>query len=331
MNGEYQHHRAPPPPPLGSQQQRTHSTREKKPLAPPPPSYEEAAGPESSSREYPQEKPPSLSSHSSSRHSRPHRSQSDSARHRSDRERRHHHKSSRTKSPSKKKPAPVKSKNLDTIDKLDVSGFLGGRFHHDGPFDACTPHRNKNEKNAPVMAFPADGPNTSMKAFGPGFGNNDRMNLAFGYGDGDDQNEIVGRVSTKKGVQPPVTKTNWSSHDPQSTYTPKLNPSVVAFDVNEKSAPIHGLTTAGLGSSTFLDGAPAPRSDEYLNTNSNGLGRKKSLVQRLRKNSQGEAVSRRSSNENSGEYGRSSFGDEDLNGNSSSLLKRVKSLKVGRK
>lgn len=329
MTGEYKHHRAPPPPPpLGSLQSKTHSTREKKPSAPPPPSYEEAAGPEAVTREYPQEKPPSLSSHTSSRSSRPHRSQSDSARHRSDRERRHHHKSSRNRSPSKKKPAAVKPKNLDTIDKLDVSAFFGGRFHHDGPFDACTPHRNKNEKNAPVMAFPADGPNTSMKAFGPGFNNNDRMNLAFGYGD--DQNDIVGRVSTQKVAQPPVPKTNWTSNDPQSIYTPKLNPSVVAFDANEKSAPVHGLTTAGLGSSTFLDGAPAPRGDEFLNVNSNGLGRKKSLVQRLRKNSLGEAVSRRSSNDNSGEYGRSSFGDDEMNGGSS-LLRRVKSLKVGRK
>src|SRR5208282_420571 len=29
-------------------------------------------------------------------------------------------------------------------------------FHHDGPFDACHPHRNKQPHKAPVAAFPAD-------------------------------------------------------------------------------------------------------------------------------------------------------------------------------
>ncbi|SGZ51453.1 CIC11C00000001842 [Sungouiella intermedia] len=335
MNGEYKHHRdPPPPPPLTTQKKKPSVSREMKPSAPPPPSYEEAAGSESASRQYPQEKPPSSSSHT--RSSRPHRSQSDSSRHRSNGERsngerRHHHKSSsRTKSPSKKKaaPQPHNSKNLDTIDKLDVSAFYGGRFHHDGPFDACTPHRNKNEKNAPVMAFPADGPNTSMKAFGPGVNNNDRMNLAYGNFS-EDQNEIVGRVGTNKNNQAPVLKTNRTSNDPQAAFTPRLNPSVLAFDANEKAAPVHGPTTAGLGTSTFLDGAPAPRGDDYLTPPSNGLGRKKSLVQKFRKNSQSESTSRRSSHDNSGEYARPSFGEEE-NGAGSSLLRRVKSLKVGR-
>lgn len=329
MNGEYVHHRDPPPPPPSLTTVNRPVSREKKPDAPAPPSYEEAAGPDAAAREYPQEKPPTAVSLSQSRHSRPHRSQSDSARHRSQGERRHH-KSSRNKSPSKKKVAPHNSKNLDTIDKLDVSAFYGGRFHHDGPFDACTPHRNKNEKNAPVMAFPADGPNTLMKPFGPGVNNHERMNLAFGnYSE--DQNEIVGRVGAGRGSVPPVPKTNRTSADPQSAYTPRLNPSVVAFDANQKAAPIHGLTTAGLGSSTFLDGAPAPRADEYLSPNTtSGLGRKKSLVQRLRKNSLSEANSRRSSNDNSAEYPRVTSGDDE-EGGASSLLRRVKSLKVGRK
>ncbi len=73
------------------------------------------------------------------------RSEKKSSRHR-------HHK-------HKKEGAP-----LDTVDKLDVTGFFtGGTFHHDGPFDACTPHRNKNQVKAPVNAFPIDGPNTSLK------------------------------------------------------------------------------------------------------------------------------------------------------------------------
>ena len=49
-------------------------------------------------------------------------------------------------SSSKKKPSPSRKKGspLDSIDKLDITGMYGqGSFHHDGPFDACRPHRNK--------------------------------------------------------------------------------------------------------------------------------------------------------------------------------------------
>lgn len=324
MSGEYKHYREPPPPPPAAEHRLASPRREKKAAAPPPPAYEVATG--RTSKEYPAEKPAA----SSSSAARPHRSHSDSTRHRERKESSRRHKSSslRNKSPSKKKAPPVLPKNLDTIDKLDVSAFFGGRFHHDGPFDACTPHRNKNSKAAPVMAFPADGPNTLMKAFGQPVNADSRMNLAFGnYAE--DQNEIVGRAA--KDTQPPVTKTNRDTHDPQSTmYTPRLNPSVIAFDANEKSAPIHGPATAGLGSSTFLDGAPAPKCDDYLTPPQmgGGIGRKKSLVQRLRKNSQSENSSRRSSHDNSGEYSRASFGEEE---GGTSLLLRVKSLKVGRK
>ncbi|GEQ71818.1 hypothetical protein JCM33374_g5504 [Metschnikowia sp. JCM 33374] len=312
MNGEYKHHRDPPPPPPA------HGTRIKSPAqeltsptkkAPPPPSYEEVAGPSGKNKAYPKEKEQQKSS---SRSSRPHRSHSDSEKHK---ERKSRHKSSKDK---KKAIAPHQPKNLDVIDKLDVSAFFGGRFHHDGPFDACAPHRNKNVKVAPVMAFPADGPNNSMKA-----STVPNDNIDYGYGNFEDHNMIVGR--TARETPGSVTSTPVK---PQFDL-PRLNPSVVAFDAHEKAAPIHGYSTAGLGSTTFLNGAPAPKSDEYLAPPSlnRGLGRKKSLVQRLRKNSGSESTSR-SSNDNSGEYHRPSFGEEE---GSPSLLSRVKSLKVGRK
>lgn len=311
MNGEYKHYRDPPQPP--SVKHKTippQPPRDKKPA--PPPSYAEVAGPDAA-KEYPREKQAAASSSS-----RPHRSHSDSAR-RHDKSHRRLSKSSKSKS-SKKKVEPHKPDNLDTIDKLDVSAFFGGRFHHDGPFDACTPHRNKVGKNAPVLAFPVDGPNSTMKAVGPGVNNNDRMNLAFGnYSE--DHNEIVGSKTAPLARLPvPVPKTNRDSNDPQHTmYTPSLNPSVVAFDANVKAAPIHGLTTAGLGSSTFVDGAPAPKADEPQSTA--GLGRKKSLVQRLRKNSLGDA--------HDNEFLRPAAYEDETGG--SSLLRRVKSLKVGRR
>lgn len=317
MTGEYKHPRDPPPPPLAQATRIRSPSKETTPhakMAPPPPSYEEAAGPKaSSSKSYPKEKEQLKLS---SRSSRPHRSHSDSAKHK---ERKSRHK----KESKKKSVAPHQPKNLDVIDKLDVSAFFGGRFHHDGPFDACAPHRNKNVKAAPVMAFPADGPNNSMKA---NLGPSDNINLAFG--NFEDHNMIVGRSAREH-------SNSTGSSQPRALGTqvdvPRLNPSIVAFDANEKEAPIHGLSTAGLGSTTFLNGAPAPKADDHLSppsVNKGGLGRKKSLVLRLRKNSGSDSISRRNSNDNSGEYRRASFGDEE---GGSSLLQRVKSLKVGRK
>lgn len=310
--------RAPPRPPKPSQKQ------------PPPPSYEEAAGPEAAKKSYPREKEGrsdesrerrrenSRSGHSRENgHSRSHGREQG---HGHDRERRSHRSK---KSPSKKKSDPVKPKNLDTIDKLDVTGFVG--FHHDGPFDACAPHRNVKKEKAPVMAFPIDGPNNSI-AGGTNMTKDDQLNLAFGnYHD-----------------EAPVIKTNRTQNDPTSSiYTPKLNPSVINFDSNTNSTPIHGSTTAGLGSTTFLDGAPAPKGDELLNPNV-GVGRKKSIVQRLRKNSGSESTSRRSSNDGLHppsppyqEPRRGSLntleldsGDNELKPPGNSFIRRVRSLKV---
>ncbi|KAK6455116.1 Pal1 cell morphology protein-domain-containing protein [Scheffersomyces xylosifermentans] len=347
----------------------------------PPPSYEEVAGPDGVRREYPREKVSSSSNGTSqtsaSRHGhphgssgRPHRSHSDSGRpSRSSREKssgrsgssgsgtRHHHasshhhksSSSRNKSPSKKKPEAIKAKNLDTIDKLDVTAFFGSGFHHDGPFDACTPHRNKNAKSAPVAAFPVDGPNNSIAGLKGNVDKNEQMNLAFGTYEDGPQNEIVGRKQSVRRNGPvkddfPTIKTR-STND--AAFTPKQNPSVINFDSNLKAEPIHGSTTAGLGSTTFVDGAPAPKiaeQNEYLSpSNGGGLNRKKSLVQRLRKNSNSENSSRRNSHETtlSAETGRrgslNNFDSNDeskpqsgVGGGTSSLIKRVKSLKVRR-
>lgn len=224
---------------------------------------------------------------------------------------------------AKKKSDPVKPKNLDTIDKLDVTGFVG--FHHDGPFDACAPHRNVKKEKAPVMAFPIDGPNNSI-AGGTNMTKDDQLNLAFG----------------NYHEETPVIKTNRTQNDPTSSiYTPKQNPSVINFDSNTNSTPIHGSTTAGLGSTTFLDGAPAPKGDELLNPNA-GVGRKKSIVQRLRKNSGSESNSRRSSNEGlqppSPPYQEPRRGslntleldndDNELKPPGNSFIRRVRSLKV---
>ncbi|KAI0801166.1 hypothetical protein C8Q74DRAFT_471616 [Fomes fomentarius] len=54
------------------------------------------------------------------------------------------------KSKSKKKG----SSHADVIDRLDFSG-VGPMFHHDGPFDACAPSRNRHHNKAPMKAWSA--------------------------------------------------------------------------------------------------------------------------------------------------------------------------------
>ncbi|RLV90233.1 Uncharacterized protein JA1_004704 [Spathaspora sp. JA1] len=316
----YVHRREPPAPPRRGSASKTPPARPPKPKTEsvPPPSYEEAAGPKAAKREYRREKSSNSSSNDSSQSSKPHRSHSDSNGHGHDRSRSHrshHHHSrkdnkqpsqhpstrtvkpssslSRNKSPSKRTTEQTKAKNLDTIDKLDVTAFFGGGFHHDGPFDACTPHRNKNVKAAPVMAFPADGPNNYIGGAGGNIDKNEQMDLAFGtYNEGYERKDAYkpsGTATRTRGMSDGDSisagiKTNRVHNDPSSTiYTAKQNPSVVNFDSNLKAQPIHGSTTAGLGSTTFVDGAPAPKTAAQEAEQQSGLSRKKSLVQRLRK------------------------------------------------
>ncbi|KAK7064279.1 Pal1 cell morphology protein-domain-containing protein [Favolaschia claudopus] len=51
-----------------------------------------------------------------------------------------------------KKSNKKSSKHADVIDKLDFTG-VGPMFHHDGPFDACAPSRNRQKSRAPMMAW----------------------------------------------------------------------------------------------------------------------------------------------------------------------------------
>ncbi|QRV90909.1 imidazoleglycerol phosphate synthase [Ceratobasidium sp. AG-Ba] len=58
--------------------------------------------------------------------------------------------------PPPKGPPTKKPTHVDVIDKLDYSGIGANMFHHDGPFDACAPSRNKNKTKAPMYAFDGD-------------------------------------------------------------------------------------------------------------------------------------------------------------------------------
>lgn len=154
-------------------------------------------------------------------------------------------------------------------------------IHHDGPFDACNPHRNKtsgkSRRPAPMQAFGADSMNMVLGGSGPL-----RSKL--------DLDKIHGT-----GVE---GFTDYASTRKQDTNI--VNP-------YERFEQVHGDATDGLGTSTFLEGAPASRRDQQRRESEDqdamfakanmaagsssgannggsggGLTRKKSLAQRFR-------------------------------------------------
>ena len=146
-------------------------------------------------------------------------------------------------------------------------------FHHDGPFDACNPHRNKNSRRLdPVQAFPKDSVNNSMAGVGPLNEKADHSHI-FGNRDAEAFNE----------------------------YSSNARPSgarATSFDPKSAIETLHGDESLGLGTSTFLDGAPAsriamqktvsesmedrPRSSSESAFAGGGVQRKKSLAQKIR-------------------------------------------------
>ncbi|KAF2767069.1 Pal1-domain-containing protein [Teratosphaeria nubilosa] len=203
---------------------------------------------------------------------RPDRTESEERRRRErrrEREDRHRLEKEKVRNGARSDRPGKKPQGLDIIDKLDVTGIYGsGLFHHDGPFDACNPHRNKakSRRPAPMQAFPADSANMQLGGAGP---LRSRLDLDRFHGRGE---EGFSEYSTTK----------------KATTTNYINPT-------EKVEPIHGNESHGLGTSTFLEGAPASKSalqrreseDQDMPTqngisNGGGLTRKKSLAQRLR-------------------------------------------------
>ncbi|KAJ5116173.1 hypothetical protein N7456_000521 [Penicillium angulare] len=157
-----------------------------------------------------------------------------------------------------------KDRRLDIIDKLDVTSIYGtGMFHHDGPFDACNPHRNrKGARTAPMQAFPKNSTNMALGGAGP-------LNSNI------DLNQFHGRSAE-------------GYNDFNTGFV--RQPETISFDAKAGVDPVHTSESAGLGTSTFLDGAPASRSaiarreseaEKQLQAEG-GLQRKKSLAQRLR-------------------------------------------------
>ncbi|KAF5385438.1 hypothetical protein D9757_005340 [Collybiopsis confluens] len=55
------------------------------------------------------------------------------------------------------------SQHADVIDRLDFTGVGAAMFHHDGPFDACAPSRNRHRNKAPMMAWSKEPGNTEQQ------------------------------------------------------------------------------------------------------------------------------------------------------------------------
>ncbi|KAL1846018.1 hypothetical protein VTK73DRAFT_383 [Phialemonium thermophilum] len=164
-----------------------------------------------------------------------------------------------------KKPV---NRKMDIIDQLDATSIFGtGLFHHDGPFDALNPHRNRqgSRRLAPMQAFPKDSLNNAIGGSGP---LQDRPDHALFMGNAD--KEAFEDYSS--GAKP----RSGSKGD------------VPVFDPTSRGEILHGDVTLGLGTSTFLEGTPAARTaiqrreEERATDGDGGLQRKKSLAQRIR-------------------------------------------------
>lgn len=159
-----------------------------------------------------------------------------------------------------------KPQGLDLIDKLDVTGIYGpSMIHHDGPYDAVQPHRNrKKDQRAPMHAFPVGSANNSLGGSGPV---NQKIDLDRIHGRGAEGFTDFGS-----------TEPEWKKTRPETEFSAKGRDDIV-----------HGEASHGLGTSTFLDGAPASRKaieqeseNQQKAMAEGGLGRKKSIAQRFR-------------------------------------------------
>ncbi|KAI1092800.1 Pal1-domain-containing protein [Rostrohypoxylon terebratum] len=166
------------------------------------------------------------------------------------------------------KDKPRTGRKLDIIDQLDATSIYGtGLFHHDGPFDACNPHRNrKGSRRAPMQAFAKDSANNSIGGSGP-------------LTQRPDHKQFMGQEPHEASAMFGAAPKERANSKSEATF----------FDPKQAGEVVDGEETLGLGSSTFLEGTPAARSaiqrnqvetaQEFMEQ---GLGRKKSVVQRFR-------------------------------------------------
>ncbi|RMJ08562.1 hypothetical protein CDV36_011826 [Fusarium kuroshium] len=162
------------------------------------------------------------------------------------------------------------SRRMDIIDQLDATSIYGtGLFHHDGPFDALNPHRNRqNARRAPMQAFPKDSLNNSLGGAGP-------LNAQA------DHSTFMGNATDE-------AFRDFATGSKGNRFAGSSRKETPIFDATGREM-IHGDESHGLGTSTFLEGTPATRTaiqrhqaEQAQESFEGGLQRKKSLAQRIR-------------------------------------------------
>lgn len=112
----------------------------------------------------------------------------------------------------------ARASRMDIIDRLDLSGINGSSmFHHDSPYDACTPHMNKG-KRAPVGAFdPSVDPMTGLPRNAPGTKRGARANA---------QNALAADespVDEKSGARPGISVNGSRGRSATAPLVPSLS------------------------------------------------------------------------------------------------------------
>ncbi|KAI4200383.1 MAG: hypothetical protein LQ348_001759 [Seirophora lacunosa] len=204
------------------------------------------------------------------------------------------HREREAKREGKPRPHGTSSKSkkpnhrLDIIDSLDVTSIYGtGLFHHDGPFDACNPHRNrKGSKIAPMQAFAKDSINNTLGGSGPV---NKDLDLNQFHGRGAEGFTDYSASATATFVVDPEPYAGASAPLRRGAGVRPGVDRTTSYNPTDRVEPVHGDESLGLGTSTFLNGAPAPRSAIQRRQSESegfggagGLGRKRSLAQKIR-------------------------------------------------
>ena len=166
-------------------------------------------------------------------------------------------------------------------------------FHHDGPFDACNPDRNrKGSRRAPMEAFAKDSANNLLGGSGPV---HKEIDFAQFHGRGAEGFTDYSKSGTANPSAAPVSFEPYAGSSAPVRTGHGVRPGVdrtSSFNATARVDHVHGEESLGLGTSTFLEGAPAARSaiqrrdsevDQIPGAESGGgLGRKRSLAQRIR-------------------------------------------------
>ncbi|KAJ7125645.1 Pal1 cell morphology protein-domain-containing protein, partial [Mycena crocata] len=100
-----------------------------------------------------------------------------------------------------KKGSKKGSKHADVIDRLDYTG-VGPMFHHDGPFDACAPSRNRQKDRAPMRAWSAK-PEEAPKEYGDNPYPSPNAYSAFSSSDYDPPKKKVDAIAEAWGIHEP--------------------------------------------------------------------------------------------------------------------------------